>query len=287
MAYFGRYAKIVDSSEILGDASKRGEIMRLLLNNAFSAAPIVHPFVAGWVEAPAGIEVAAILGLRASDVPADDCALIPLAEFAFLHESHQIVPDVAVVAGNTGMVAMRCPVRPDEIGITPVRLWEVDGAAEILARATLRSFYGIHATIWTRTDAEPAEVVIVSGAAAVALPEAGFSEDLCRAWVILTGMRAVDHVLVAPRAVDRDALEPTLRFLALLHATGHERRRELRREIAEPFGLDRDRLAEVQNAYSFALEAEDRVSLAVLLQRGTPGSAYPSLGDITFLPDAP
>ena len=261
--------------------------MRLLLNNAFSAAPIVHPFVAGWVIAPADIDVAELVGLRASDVAAGDCALIPLAEFAFLHETHQIVPDVAVVAGNAGMVAMRCPVRPDEIGITPVRLWEVDGAAEILARATLHSFYGIHAAIWTRSDAEPAEVVIVSGATAIALPEAGFSEDLCRAWVILTGMRAVDHVLVAPRAVDREALEPMLRFLALLLATGHERRRELRREIAEPFGLDRDRLAEVQNAYTFALNAEDRASLALLLQRGTPGSAYPMVEEIAFLPDAP
>lgn len=260
--------------------------MKLLLNNAFAAAPIVHPFAAGWVEAPADPEVAALVGLRASDVAAGECALIPLAEFAFLHETHRIVPDVAVVAGNAGMVAMRCPVRPDEIGITPVRLWEVDGAAEILARATLRSFYGIHAAIWTRSDTEPAEVVIVSGAAAIALPEAGFSEDLCRAWVILTGMRAVDHVLVAPRAADRDSLGPTLTFLSLLLASGHERRRELRREIAEPFGLDRDRLADVQNAYTFALDSEDRASLALLLQRGTPGSAYPAVGEIAFLPNA-
>jgi len=261
--------------------------MRLILDNAFVAAPIVHPFVAGWVEAPPDLDVVALGGARAADVKADEYALIALAEFAYLQATHQIVPDVAVVAGNTGMVAMRCPVRPDEIGITPVRLWEVDGAAEILARATIRAFYGIHAQSWTRSDAEPAEVVIVSGAAAIQPPEAGFSEDLCRAWVILTGLRAVDHVLVAPVAANRAEVEPVIAFLSLCRDSGHERRRELRREIAEPFGLDRDLLAEVQNAYTFVLDADDRRSLTLLLQRGTPGSAYPSVDEVVFLAATP
>lgn len=258
--------------------------MRLLLDNVFVTAPIVHPFAAGWVEAPPDLTVEAVQGLRAGAVGSGDVALVPLPEVAYLQTSHQIVPDIAVVAGNAGMIAMRCPVRPDEIGITPVRLWQVDGSAEILARATLRAFYGIHASGWFRTEAEPAEVVIVSGAAAVQAPEAGFSEDLCRAWVILTGMHAVDHVLVAPIAADRESLGPALTFLAALQATGQERRRELRREIAEPFGLDRDRLAEVQNAYTFALDAEDQRSALLLLRQGIPGSAYPPVGDVTFLP---
>ncbi len=257
--------------------------MRLLLNDAFAAAPIVHPFTAGWVEEPGGLEVVATAGLRASGVGASDMALLPLAEFAHIQASHGIVPEVAVVAGNAGMVAMRCPVRPDEIGITPVRLWEVDGTAELLARATLRAFYGIHASAWTREDDAAGEVAIVSGAMAVQPPEAGFSEDLCRAWVILTGLRAVDHVLVAPKQSEPDAWRSALGMLTDLRAAGHERRRELRREMAEPFGLDRDRLAEVQNAYTFALDADDRRSLQLLLQRGTPGSNYPGVRDVTFL----
>jgi hypothetical protein len=147
----------------------------------------------------------------------------------------------------------------------------------------LRAFYGIHASSWLRTDDEPAEVVIVSGPLAVESPEAGFSEDLCRAWVILTGSRAVDHVFVAPRDADRDTVAPVVEFMNRLVATGHERRRELRREISEPFGLDRDRLAEVQNAYTFELDADDQRSAQLLLQRGIPGSVYPTVANITFM----
>ena len=257
--------------------------MRLLLDHAFISAPVVHPFVAGWETAPPELEVSAKPGLTARDIGQDVLGLVPLPEYAWLQESHQIVPDVAVVAGNSGLVAMRCPVRPDGIGITPVRLIDIDGAAEILARATLRAFYGIHASTWSRSDEEPAEVVIVSGPLAVQAPEAGFIEDLCRAWVILTGDRAVSHVLVAPRMADRPSVAPAIDFLKRLVATGHERRRELRREIAEPFGLDRDRLAELQNAYSFVLEADDQRSAQHLLQRGIPGSAYPPVGNVTFM----
>ncbi len=257
--------------------------MRVLLDDAFVAAPIVFPFTAGWVAAPDGLAVVAVEGLRAETAGQDDIALLPLAEYSRLQATHQIVPDVAVVAGNAGMIAMRCPVRPDEIGITPVRLWEVDATAEILARATLRTFYGIHASSWTRSEDEPTEVVIVSGGVAVQEPEAGFSEDLCRAWVILTGLRAVDHVLVAPRELDREAIQPALTLFAALLASGYERRRDLRRAIAEPYGLDRDRLAEIQNAYTFALDADDRRSAQLVLQRGIPGSAYPPVNELTFL----
>ncbi len=257
--------------------------MRLLLDNTFITAPVVHPFVADWEEAPADLAVTATEGLTGRDIGADDAGLVPLAEYAWLQETHQIVPDVAVVAGNSGLVAMRCPVRPDGIGITPVRLVDIDGAGEILARATLRAFYGIHASSWSRSGDEPAEVVIVSGPLAVQPPETGFSEDLCRAWVILTGSRAVDHVLVAPRDADRPAVTPVVDFLKGLVAMGHERRRELRREISQPFGLDRDRLAEMQNAYTFELDDDDQRSAQLLLQRGIPGSTYPAIGKVTFM----
>ena len=257
--------------------------MRLFLDHTFITAPVVHPFVAGWEEAPTDLDVSATAGLSSRTIGTDGFGFIPLPDYAWLQETHQIVPDVAVVAGNSGFVAMRCPVRPDGIGITAVRLIDIDGAGEILARATLRAFYGIHASSWSRSDDEQAEVVIVSGPLAVESPEAGFSEDLCRAWVILTGSRAVDHVLVAPKGADRVTVAPVVAFLNRLISTGHERRRELRREISEPFGLDRDRLAELQNAYTFALDADDQRSAQLLLQRGIPGSVYPTVGNIAFM----
>ena len=113
--------------------------------------------------------------------------------------------DVAVIADGNGAIAMRTPVRPDEVEATPVRLLDTSGIAELLARATLRPFYGIEPTGWVRDGDSPeaarAEVVIVEGAEALREPEAGFSEDLSRAWFILTAQPVVSHVLLVPRAL--------------------------------------------------------------------------------------
>src|SRR3712207_7483724 len=56
--------------------------------------------------------------------------------------------------------------------------------AELLARATLKPYYGIEPASWVRdgdsSDAVRAEVVVVEGAEALREPEAGYSEDLSR-----------------------------------------------------------------------------------------------------------
>src|SRR5262249_59175360 len=113
---------------------------------------------------------------RGAALPADDVGLIPTAEVALLQESHQVVPDVAVLAAGDGAIAMRVPVRPDEIASTAVRLYDASGTAEILARATLQPFYGITPTAWTSDDSTGAQVAIVEGADALREPEAGLAE---------------------------------------------------------------------------------------------------------------
>ncbi len=251
--------------------------MKIVVHDTLATAPFLFPVLAGWIES--GGSVAAAPDVRGADVGQEDAALIPSAEVAHLQASHAIVPDVAVIAQAQGPIVMRCPVRPDEIAETPVRLYHVSGTAEVLARATLKPFFGISPTEWTRDDRADAQVVIVEGIEAVREPEAGYAEDLCRAWYILTGQPVVTHVLAAPRDARRHDVERVVALLDEARRVAHERRRELRRSLAEQHGLDRERLATLFLAQRHRLEEQDRQALLLLLQRGTRGSSYPAVRD--------
>jgi predicted solute-binding protein len=261
--------------------------VRLLIDDTLATAPFVVPLAEGWVTPAAGVVVEARAGLRGGEVAADDLALVASAEVALLGESHRVVPEVATVAGSVGAVAMRTPVRPDEVERGPVRLLGVSGTAEQLARATLRPFYGIEPTGWPRTEDDPAaamaQAVIVEGAEALRPVEGGFAEDLCRAWLILTGTPVVTHVLVAPREAGRESIAPALATLAALRQAAHERRREWRPALGERLGVPLDRLYAFFAEQRLVLEADDRRALLLLLQRGGRGSAYPPVGEVRFL----
>ncbi|MGH2558794.1 MAG: MqnA/MqnD/SBP family protein [Thermomicrobiales bacterium] len=255
--------------------------MRLLLHDTLATAPLTFPLVEGWLEPAFSVE--SRLSLRATSVGSTDVALVPSAEIAILHETHVVLSEIAVIADQIGVVAMRTPLRPDDVGLTPVRIWGASGSTEILARATIQPFYGIVPTEWTSADSAPAKVVVVEGAPAIQPPEAGFAEDLIRAWFILSGQPFVSHLLVAPKDLSRDDVEPVLTALASARTLAHERRRDLRRALAERHDLDRDRLAAVHNAQRYRIEDDDRRALIMLLQKGNKGSAYPYPWDVPFL----
>jgi predicted solute-binding protein len=255
--------------------------MRILVHDTLATASFVLPVSLGWTNPTPPIE--ARPALPAAAVTDEDVALIPAAEVALLQETHQVVPDVAVVANGEGPITMRVPVRPDEIEETAVRLYHASGTAELLARATLQPYYGIRPEEWTAEDSTAAQVVVVEGAEALRDPEAGFAEDLVRAWFILTGQPVVTHLLVAPKDLDRPTLTPAIEALVTVGALAHERRRDLRRELAEREGIDRDRLARLFAAQRLALGETDRRALLMLLQRGNRGSTYPYVWDLDYL----
>lgn len=264
--------------------------MRLLIDDTFATGPYTAPIAAGWVTPPAGLDVVVKDGLTAGDVTADDAALIPSSELLRLQSSHDVVASVAVVADATGAIAMRTPARPDAIEATPVRLLDVSGTAELLARATLKPFYGIEVNSWVRDadapEAARAEVVIVEGAEALREPEAGFSEDLCRAWFILTDQPLVSHVLLAPRDLPLSGLQPLTGSLDDVRAASHERRREWRSQFAARAGVGPDRASGFWTAQRLSLEPRDRRSLLDLLARGAKGTTYPAPADVRFIDGA-
>lgn len=267
--------------------------MRLLIHDTLVTAPFAHPVAAGWIEPASGLTVELRADLAAAAVGPEDAALLPSPEIARLQQSHQVVPAAAVVADGQGAVVLRTPVRPDDVERTPVRLLAAGAGAEFLARATLRPFYGIEATLWPRTDADPgaaeAQAVVVDGADALRPVEAGFAEDLCRAWFILSGLPFVGHLLVAPLAAARADLEPLLTTVAAITAAASvaDRRRAWRTALAKRYDLPREALVALFAHQRLALAAADRAALISLLQRGGRGAPYPAIAGLRFLDDDP
>ena len=246
--------------------------MRLLIADSFATAPYTIPIQSSWVAAPATVSPEIVSGLRAADIGATDSALLPSGGFPALHESHQIVPAVAVIADGQGAIAMRTPVRPDEVEATPVRMLETSETALVLARATLHPFYGIEATRWITESGDPetsrAEVVIVEDAEALREPEGGFSEDLCRAWFILHNQPVVTHVLVIPRELPLPERHDVTAFMTHARSEGLDRRKEWRSEHAERQGISSSRAGAFWAAQRYELQPADRTALFSLLQRG-------------------
>jgi Menaquinone biosynthesis len=264
--------------------------VRLLIDDTFATATYTIPITSGWVSPPEGITAEIAHRLTADPATAESIVLASASEILRLQHTHRVAGDVAAIANGNGAIAMRTPVRPDEVEATPVRLFEASGLAEFLARATLRPFYGIEPTNWVRNGDEPeaarAEAVIVEGAEALREPEAGFSEDLSRAWFILTAQPVVSHVLLVPRALPSADLANVLTFLDAARSEGLARRREWRSPLADREGVGRDRASAFWAAQRLKMEPADRQALLDLLGRGSRGTSNPPPANVTFIDGA-
>jgi hypothetical protein len=264
--------------------------VRLLIDETLATATFTVPIASGWVSPPEGITVEIANRLTTDSASEEQIVLAPASEILRLQQTHNVATGVAVVADGHGAIAMRTPVRPDEVEATPVRLLDTSGLAELLARATLRPFYGIEPTSWVSDGDSPqaarAEAVIVEGAEALREPEAGFSEDLSRAWFILTAQPVVSHVLVVPRALPPHLLQEALTFLDAARTEGVARRPEWRPQLADREGVGRDRASAFWAAQRLKLELKDRQALLDLLGQGSRGTSSPSPANVRFIDGA-
>lgn len=248
--------------------------MTVLIDDVPATSFLTIPIREGWVGDSSNVRIVA--NLAADEITVDDVVLIPAAIATGLVQTHVIDRSVAVVHDGIGMTAMWTPVRADEIDEETVYLTGVGTAGETLARALLKPYFGISVVEISHADSPPADarVVVTEGAAALAMPETGFREDLARTWFILTGFPFVSHVaVVGVRALARDADEQ-LRVLKKLVEAGHERRRDVRRLIHELNGVDRDVWADVTGRMRYHLEPEDAVSVRRLVEMGTWGTSF-------------
>jgi hypothetical protein len=260
--------------------------VRLFIDQTFATSTYTHPITVGENTPPNGLEVTLVPRLAPETVGAQDAALIASPAVLYLQGSHAIAPEIAVIAQDTGAAAMRVPVRPDEIGATPVRLLDTGLLAEWLARALLHSFYGIESTAWVRAGDDPAvaraEAVIVEGSEALREPEGGLSEDLVRAWYILHNQFVVSHVLLLPHDVSPDDAQQVIAFLAAARDAGLASRREWRPALAEREGIESARAGAFWSAQQLALADDDRDSLLLLLNEGRQGTSAPAPPSVTF-----
>ena len=255
--------------------------MRLLLDESLATLPVTETVRSELVSLELPVEIQA--GLKATGIGPNDAALVNAGEYGALQETHQLLANLAVVFDKEGPVVMRTPVRPDEVEKTPIRLIEAGSSAELLARATVNSFFGIMPEGFLHDDAPDLQVVVVEGALALTPPEAGFNEDLTRAWFILTSESYVSHLLVIPN----EASEQERAVLAIaansLKAATAEHRRDVRTRIVRSTGLDRDRLTALFQATRWSLESEDRRALLLLLQLGNKSrQAGPYVSKLQF-----
>jgi hypothetical protein len=257
--------------------------VRLLIADTFATSTYTVPIASGWVSPPDELTIDLVSGLSAAQIEPADAALAPTETILSLRRSHQVLPTIAVIADGVGAVAMRTPVRPDEVAKTPVRLLDA-AEGELLARATLRPFYGIEPTAWIHDERAPeaaqAEVVIVAGAEALREPEAGFSEDLARAWFILTALPVVSHLLLLPHDLPSHERTALTRFLDQARAEGLARRREWRPALAKQEGIASARTGAFWSAQRLDLDDSDRQALRELLTRGSPREYAPQAADV-------
>jgi hypothetical protein len=240
---------------------------RCLIDDCLTTAFLTWSLKHGQATEPSRFEL--VSGLRAEAVAERDaCALIGSVDAALLLASHCVVTDVAFVSWHFGPYALWTPARPDEIDNVPVALDGVSRTAEALARATLHHFFGITVTGWDRQRSE-GQAVVREGAGALRAPESGELNNLVRAWYILSSFPFATHLLVVPKAMAEDSHRVGRLVDSLKHALadGQEHRREVRRDLAAEFDLDRDKLVDFQTDQTFTLSRTARKAWLDLLRR--------------------
>jgi hypothetical protein len=251
----------------------------LLIDRALETAYVV----AGLTGAEdSGISFSVRDDLRAGDVGISDAALIPAAEIALLAETHRADPVFGLWTSGFGAIAMRSPVRPDEVNDASVLLYGVSGTAELLARATIWPFYGIRVAGWTTEADGSNSLTIVDGISALEPVEAGFSEDLVRAWYILTEQPVVTHLLVVPA----DTLEAdVVRWRTVLNDAfdaGYAARRDVRKVLLSESSADNERLVDFFLEVQHELDETSRAAAYSLIARGAGGTRYPLIREIPW-----
>jgi hypothetical protein len=253
----------------------------LLIDRALETAYITAGIEAIQSEPPAFIQER----LPAAGVGADDFALIQTPEISLLTETHVCDPVFGVLTSESGAIAMRAPIRPDEIEDARILLYDIGATAELLARATIWPFYGIRADAWIAEPDGSSAITIVDGLNALEPVEAGFSEDLVRAWYILTEQSVVTHLLAIPLEASNETVATVRGRLIEAGAAGYANRHEVRRNLQVESSIESERLVEFLSGIHYDLDPDDRMAAYSLIARGSGGTRYPLLREIPWRSD--
>lgn len=231
--------------------------------------------------------------------------LAPVAEYAALQETHLVSPVLAVAGTHRGAAALTADRPFDQVEAPRVEFDRTSRTSECLARATIWRFYGIRPALFVRDGVATApppppgdvagvvgegEAGTVSGTQMIRLIEGATAlralsddtgsavADLGRAWFILTGLPPVSHLLLVPRALLRDcpgAYEAAVASLTSTVNTINERRKAIRRELAERYRLPSEAARDFFGDLRWTFDLAVRKSAVQLFNRGAWGMGLP------------
>lgn len=220
--------------------------------------------------------------LSGADIGPHDFALMQTPEITLLTATHVVDPVIGIFTAESGAIVMRALVRPDEIEDASILLYETGSTAELLARATIWPFYGIKANAWSIEPDGSSAITIVDGLAALEPAEADFSEDLVRAWYILTDQPVVTHLLVVPLDATDDEVDTIRARVNDAVAAGYAARREIRKALLTESAIDSERLVDFLARLRFELDSTARAAAYSLLARGSGGTRFPLIREIPW-----
>jgi hypothetical protein len=229
-----------------------------------------------------GVDVSIRDRLTAQNVGPGDFALISTAELALLAETHRAHPGFGVWMSEAGAIVMRAPVRPDEIETASILLYHISGTAELLARATIWPYYGIKASAWTTEADGSSAITIVDGIDALEPVEAGFREDLVRAWYIMTEQPVVTHLLAMPAQAPVDDVVTIGSLLSKAFAAGYAERRDVRKALLADSSVESEQLVAFLGSVQIELDDRSRAAAYSLIARGAGGTQYPLIREIPW-----
>ena len=227
---------------------------------------VLTTYLAAAAERPSPSDlIAPSVGTPDPTTDADAAVLVPTGDLGAWVESHRIVPSAGVATTGRVGIALGTPVRADMIDEPVVWLRDVSTTARLLVRATFERYYGTPVREWT-TSGEGAQAVVVEGVEALQSPEAGFRDDLGRAWFILNGVPVVTHLLLVP--VDAEAAVAA-EATVWVHGSGgldKERRRKARERLAARAGIPASDLVDLLAAVRTTLEPPDLDAAKLIFQ---------------------
>ncbi len=273
--------------------------VHLLLDDTPTIAPLALALELGWATLPAPAQTRPRVDASVARAQPDALVLVPIADYAILQDDYVIIPELACGGHHNAGIVLIGDRRLDAIDDPLVDLANVSRGAELLTRATLLKFYGMTAAAWLRDGDTPPPftgegtdqrhtIEIREGGEALHLLDApGEAEvsDLGRSWFVLTGLPPVTHLLLAPkRLLDTPALTALVAALPVALAAAHERRRELRRDLAERYGVSRELLNDIYSDQFLTLTGDAQKSLLALFPAGAWGMDLPTVAHLNLAP---
>lgn len=273
--------------------------LQLLLDDTPTIAPLALALELGLATLPATVQTRPRVDANVARAQPDALVLVPIAEYAVLQDDYVIIPELACGGHHNAGIVLIGDRRLDAIDDPLVDLADVSRGTELLARATLLKFYGMAASAWLRDGDTPPPftgegvdqrhtIEIREGGEALHMLDApGEAEvsDLGRSWFILTGLPPVTHLLLVPkRLLDTPALTALVGALPMALAATHERRREIRRDLADRYGVSRELLSDFYADQFLTLTGDAQKSLLALFPAGAWGMDLPTVAQLNLAP---